>query len=387
MAVDETLGRLDTEIDNVWKEQDQLAILGPSDRSRRTRNRQRRLRTNRNGLERRQDALEDANQDVLDFEEKVRRDYQRANDIPPAEHKRLLRRYRRLRAKRDREEQKALRYLRRLEQRRPRAFRDSSVPDPCSACLAPDLVTMQERLLRERHIVAMKELNSLRRGGENRFQYGPDYELPAVHWNPHVGTNVRFRLRNGVKPSVAIKHLFEGSDSPHYLECLSGTYVAMYKALLDIVGPTRFDQLFDSRPFKLTNKPMESQPLGEYYDVVVLDTRDELVAGDLVFFENHPDYRTLGFGAWQGENAVITYKGSTPSRNRYEGFGVQEGDENHLKDELASAFNDDYSPVTPLTRNDIPGLMRSSRARSSRGKVGPVFRPDNEAIWPNSTHP
>ncbi len=116
-----------------------------------------------------------------------------------------------------------------------------------------------------------------------------------------------FSLRNGVKPSDAIKDIYIHS-SRYGTECSTAMVIVYYKALVDILPEPLFNRLFPNIYL------MNWQHLD--YDLGIVDYMrvSDYLPGDCRYFRN-PDVDPMN-PEWQGENAFLLDNGL------YYGHGV-----------------------------------------------------------------
>ncbi len=181
--------------------------------------------------------------------------------------------------------------------------------------------------------------------------------LPVKYWKwmnkPYV-----FQVKKGVKPSVALKAIFD--EGPSRLECASTAVCVLYRALLEMLGDKEFDKMFP--------KLMISQDAGENINEGIrrhtrglkIKKRDELEVGDWVYFSNtrdflnkHPD------SPWQGENAFYVYSKGT--KRYYAGFGVPPKLEKDMNMALMSEFNE---PAEAETRKEAKKKLMDAWERA-----------------------
>lgn len=127
-------------------------------------------------------------------------------------------------------------------------------------------------------------------------------------------------------------------------DCASTMTASQYSALLSVIGPDRFEELFG---IDSPNPMIISQaiPPGLSTFLETPEESDGLQVGDRVYIANHPLYALKHpDGPWQGEHGlVVEIRNGEPF---YSGFGVGiENEETHLKTAL-NEFND------PPTENE-----------------------------------
>lgn len=90
----------------------------------------------------------------------------------------------------------------------------------------------------------------------DRFFQESGEVMPEDYWTGHADTafftkigTCTFELKEGKSASDAIEALLRG---PSVLDCGNATQLAYYKALLDVLGKDKFNELFSEEIFKLT---------------------------------------------------------------------------------------------------------------------------------------
>ncbi|UOR11445.1 protein-glutamine gamma-glutamyltransferase [Halobacillus amylolyticus] len=112
------------------------------------------------------------------------------------------------------------------------------------------------------------------------------------YWN--LTDSGGFRLKEGVKPSEAIKDIYVNS-SEYAFECAGAMVIIYYHAVLNVIGETSFNQLFpDIYIYSWHSDP----DLGIHSTYI-----PNFLPGDVVYFEN-PDFDPTT-PQWRGENAVV----------------------------------------------------------------------------------
>jgi len=144
--------------------------------------------------------------------------------------------------------------------------------------------------MRKEIIVSSRALN----------QSGMEFEIfrktrcNPVYWNR---TNEGgFVLKNGAKPSEAIRDIFE-NGSKYSTECATAMMIVYYKALLNIYSENLFNQTFPK--IELMNWHHIDRLLQE---VGYMTQRTDYFPGDRRYFAN-PDVDPLT-PEWQGENVI-----------------------------------------------------------------------------------
>lgn len=114
-----------------------------------------------------------------------------------------------------------------------------------------------------------------------------------------------FKLKPGVRPSEAIRDIFK-TGRKYAFECATAIVILYYKAVLDTMDESAFNQAFPNLRLYSWNYDPD---LGLQTHVVA-----DLLPGDVVYFKN-PDVDPKN-PEWQGENAVVMGDGT------YFGHGV-----------------------------------------------------------------
>ncbi len=177
-----------------------------------------------------------------------------------------------------------------------------------------------------------------------------------------------WRLK-GKSASAALGAFFAGTT---VADCASVGTASYYNAVLQKVGPEKFDAYFapGGKNALVIDQYPQDTPLKEFMIESHLTTLKE---GDWHFFANHPAYKYKHpAGLWQGENAM--YMGN----DEWSGFGATETREK-MEKTLVERFLDDRSgdDLKKLEGNDLPfkekRLADGSLPRNFRfvGEKGP----------------
>jgi hypothetical protein len=204
-------------------------------------------------------------------------------------------------------------------------------------------------------------------------------QLDPRFWEKLSG-KFSWRVKPGVKASVAIKSIFTEGDEPWRLECFTMTAAAIYKGQLDALGDEQFDRHHPAGLVLSTDqqvggiKALVNEGLLE---VVAVGSINELLAGDWVYFRNDLRYREKHpSGYWQGESTVCM--GHFGGEVRFRGFGIEDANEQDIRQALADAFNDEPDPdadIDPavarvtVTPDKIPGPLLDRVRRPARSAV------------------
>lgn len=115
----------------------------------------------------------------------------------------------------------------------------------------------------------------------------------ADYWN--LTNEGGFLLKEGVKPSYAIRDIFINS-SKYGTECSTAIMILYYKALLDILPEELFNEMFPSIHLLNWHYINRNLYLEQYRDSL------DFFPGDCRYFKN-PDVNPLT-PEWQGENVI-----------------------------------------------------------------------------------
>ncbi|MUT64792.1 protein-glutamine gamma-glutamyltransferase [Paenibacillus sp. NEAU-GSW1] len=139
-----------------------------------------------------------------------------------------------------------------------------------------------------------------------------------------------FRLRSGVRPSDAIRDIFQNGEL-YGFECATAIVIVWYKAILDVIGDEAFNRYFTNLYLRDWNHDS---------DLWLISThdKDEAFPGDVLYFKN-PDH-DLDTPEWQGEN-VVKLEGNLFFGH---GIGIETGEE----------------IIAALNRQREPGAMTSA---------------------------
>ncbi|WP_349727824.1 protein-glutamine gamma-glutamyltransferase [Peribacillus frigoritolerans] len=113
----------------------------------------------------------------------------------------------------------------------------------------------------------------------------------------HLSKDGTFTLQPGVLPHAALVDFFINGGL-YAFECGTAIVVTFLKAILDLIGPRNFDDLFSNLVLYDWHPPQNME-------LIVHKGRDYL-PGDCLYFKN-PDH-DLATPEWQGENAILLGK-------------------------------------------------------------------------------
>jgi len=157
------------------------------------------------------------------------------------------------------------------------------------------------------------------------FELIADDRFSARYWAPEASYRGTFALAPGVSPSEAVQDIFR-NPRDYGFECATGLVVTYYKALLDGLGPERFDAIMQD----LRIGPWETESdlasvlhsSGSAHRDAAEARQSSLRPGDYTYFRNWDVSAESARQGWQGEN-VISLGGG-----KYYGhpFGITTGD-------------------------------------------------------------
>lgn len=230
---------------------------------------------------------------------------------------------------------------------------------------------------------ALRETNQHERIDELRnsdaFFHGyvsPEYfELDSCKESPTGKLLGHLSLKKGALPSDALKSLSEGLS---LLECKSICDAVRYIAILEILGPDKFNVLFASdspTPLKIGSISRDN-PI--HLLTELLDERTNPEKGDLVYFENNEFYiKKHTKGMAKGFNSFCV--GGGWSSPKFIAFGLPEAGLNRdeIIDVLVQEFNlplDNLEYLTEKTREAF------YKARHTKPEERTDFQIDRDAI-------
>lgn len=149
-----------------------------------------------------------------------------------------------------------------------------------------------ERMLRNNIILSARAMYQSR----VRFAVFARSRCNPMYW--HLLRTGGFLLRQGVKPSDAIKDIYFNS-SYYAFECATANVIIYYHAVLNLIGEYLFNQIFQN----IYLYGWHADP-----DLGINSQSDLFFPGDIVYF-NNPDFNPLT-PEWRGENAVVLGDGT-----------------------------------------------------------------------------
>lgn len=123
-----------------------------------------------------------------------------------------------------------------------------------------------------------------------------------------------FLLKEGAKPSDAIRDIYENSDE-YATECATAMVIVYYKACLDSFGSKLFNSTFPKIYL------MNWYNIDKNLHLEIIDSPADSIPGDCRYFQN-PQVSPLT-PEWQGENVIDLGRGMYYGH----GVGIQSGDE------------------------------------------------------------
>ena len=173
-------------------------------------------------------------------------------------------------------------------------------------------------------------------------------------------------LPAGKNPSDAIESIFK-SGAGTELECNSTMVAIQYRAMLKMLGPSKFNTKFAAIKDLIispalynfmTSTGTQRHPIWEknLYKEVTISGASDLLPGDWVYFKNIADYiiKHPG-GVWSGEHALYLGGG------KFRGFGIAKQTESELNKELLKEYNAGLPTGDKKAIGDVPGLLHFAR--------------------------
>ena len=196
--------------------------------------------------------------------------------------------------------------------------------------------------------------------------------LDSEFWD-QVDGQVDFKMKSplptGKQPSDAIEAIFAQGAGTR-LECLTMALAIQYFAMLRGLGADKFNENFAGgiEISKTARQPLFQGPRKKY-EVIKVASKDQLLPGDWVYFQNFKDYRVKNpDGYWQGENAIFLGGGL------YRGFGVDSLSEDKMNKKLVETYDVGASPPNHTVEDliaDGGGLQLNQVSRPIIEKLAP----------------
>ncbi|HEY1056843.1 MAG TPA: hypothetical protein VGE24_16975, partial [Emticicia sp.] len=144
-------------------------------------------------------------------------------------------------------------------------------------------------------------------------------------------------LKDGVSPFNAVREL---NSSNVKVECGAGIQIVELLAIAKTLGQKTFDEKFTDIVVSFNDIQSTDNRTGGMYNFQKsgrpsrnISKIEDLIIGDLVYFENYPDYKEkCSDGSWMGENAI--YQGN----KMFWGHGVGEISESDIIDLLKNQY-------------------------------------------------
>lgn len=222
-------------------------------------------------------------------------------------------------------------------------------------------------------------------GGANAFFQQPD-KSSRFKWTLHPATS-------------ASEGLLAWLAGPTVCECRSAVIAAQYKAILDVCGAARFDQMFGKADGsaaeygQLVIAPMlgdtslrfvtKDTVAGQTKDVGKAGARPGVEVGDKYYFANHRGYAFKHpDGLWNGENAIFAGTDPKTGEQLWTGLGASRVTESKMLHELRAGYDSertssDYAKI--LQRFGIG--VGSDAYRNYLLNIGNILSADGGAAY------
>ena len=220
--------------------------------------------------------------------------------------------------------------------------------------------------LRGALIVAAECVQSLNAYGYNR---GSDAIKLPEPWAAIGRGEQAFVPRQGESRHAAIIATLaeELRDGSYFLDCSSAIALVQYHALATTLGQAEFDKRYSRDDVVVNVEGLKEitiphgrrgpPPQEQLYDEVKLQSEDELLPGDCVYFQNYTGYeKRHPDGFWAGEHAVCT------GPDKFKGFGVDAVSSATMVETLTKWYNADTPKAQRITaperyRNSLSGFL------------------------------
>ncbi len=161
-------------------------------------------------------------------------------------------------------------------------------------------------------------------------------KLNRKDWEPIDDGN--FRLKPGRSASKAVLGIFSGTTS---IDCAGAVWASLAYAVLQTIGPTRFDNVMgkegqDNQNLVIGQQVLKAEEGMLQYLIKKPEPKSiaDLLPGDAVYFKNTEDIQIKHPGSpWQGENTIYLGDGE------FNGHGIDPGTEDEILKRLADEYN------------------------------------------------
>ena len=219
---------------------------------------------------------------------------------------------------------------------------------------------------------AIKGIEEVHKGCCDYYNNDDPPHLDSEYWdqvNGQVDFKMKSPLPTGKQPSDAIEAIFAPGAGTR-LECLTMALAIQYYAMLRGLGADKFNENFAGgiEIAKTGRQPLFQGPRKKY-EVITVASKDQLLPGDWVYFQNFKDYRVKNpTGFWQGENSIYLGGGL------YRGFGVDSLSEDEMNGKLVENYDVGASPPKHTVKDliaDGGGVQLNQVSRPIIAKLTP----------------
>lgn len=157
-------------------------------------------------------------------------------------------------------------------------------------------------------------------------------------------------IREDVKPSEALNSL---KNHLVFMGCGEACQIAYYLALLEILGQEKFDIIFaysSKTPLSICFEDMQRNPVYVLFSDKKYLVETELKKGDMVYFQNSPEYETKHYtGEGKGFWTIVCSENGDKIK-KFTGFGLKP--EGITSEELKEVFRLEFNK-SPLLTNAL----------------------------------
>jgi len=176
-------------------------------------------------------------------------------------------------------------------------------------------------------------------------------------WNSHppagfeLVSRYRVQVKKGTVPSVALKSILEANEFA-LMDCAMVCQIGQYWALLSILGPQKFDRLFNNEtgvPLMLSQYDASENPLMLFLHAITPDTRKkghrDIAVGQRVCFDNVSGYKTKHLRLGEASSYHVICLNAEESQQTFVGHGLKPT--GMTEEEVEQVLVDEYNKLPP----------------------------------------